>query len=202
MEIIDYSLIEPSLAFLGAVIGGVTSLIAGDRANKSSAKEAAQGRLHSNEQMQNRHQWQVEDLRKAGLNPILSAHSAPSIGSSPTAQQQNPAQSMGSAMQAGMELDRHLAQQDLIKSQTVQAQTQGVKNLADAKVAGNIESVSRPIANLASSAHQITKDIGKDVGDFTSGTYNSAKKAMTSPNSPGGLLVRGKNKLMNWWKGK
>jgi hypothetical protein len=34
------------------------------------------------EQMQNKHQWEVADLKAAGLNPVLSAHSGSQIGSS------------------------------------------------------------------------------------------------------------------------
>lgn len=39
----------------------------------SSALSAYFGWKHQKEAMQNRHQWEVADMRKAGLNPILSA---------------------------------------------------------------------------------------------------------------------------------
>lgn len=80
--------------FIGSIIGAATSLIGGDKANKSSAKEAEKSRLHSNEQMQNRHRWEVNDLRKAGLNPVLSAGGTPSVGSSAMAAQRNIAEGM------------------------------------------------------------------------------------------------------------
>jgi hypothetical protein len=67
------------------VIGAAASLIGGAMANDAAKDEANEGRQFTKEQLQNRHQWEVEDLRRAGLNPLLSAHSAPSIGSSPTA---------------------------------------------------------------------------------------------------------------------
>lgn len=47
-------------------IGGVSNL-------GSSALSAYFGWKHQKEVMQNRHQWEVADMRKAGLNPILSA---------------------------------------------------------------------------------------------------------------------------------
>ena len=47
-------------------IGGAANL-------GSSAVSAYYGWKHQKEVMQNRHQWEVEDMRKAGLNPILSA---------------------------------------------------------------------------------------------------------------------------------
>lgn len=47
-------------------IGGVANL-------GSSAASAYFSWKHQKEAMQNRHQWEVADMRKAGLNPILSA---------------------------------------------------------------------------------------------------------------------------------
>lgn len=47
-------------------IGGAANL-------GSSALSAYVGWKHQKEVMQNRHQWEVADMRKAGLNPILSA---------------------------------------------------------------------------------------------------------------------------------
>lgn len=51
---------------LAEAIGGFANL-------GSSALSAYFGWKHQKEAMQNRHQWEVADMRKAGLNPILSA---------------------------------------------------------------------------------------------------------------------------------
>ena len=45
-----------------------------------SAASAQQNYEYQKEAMQNRHQWEVADLRKAGLNPILSANSGAATG--------------------------------------------------------------------------------------------------------------------------
>ena len=82
-----------------ALIGGAASLLGGSSQNKASAKEAGASRLFTKEQMQNKHQWEVEDLKKAGLNPVLSAHSAGAIGPSAMASQPfNPGEAVSSAM--------------------------------------------------------------------------------------------------------
>lgn len=66
-----------------ASIGG--SLLSG-RLNNSAASAQQSTAINANREFyQNRHQWEVEDLRKAGLNPILSANNASGSGIGATA---------------------------------------------------------------------------------------------------------------------
>jgi hypothetical protein len=101
--------------FLGSVISAGASLIGGVLGNKASAKEAAEGRQHSDYQLQNRHQWEAEDLRKAGRNPILYSSTTPSTGASPIAQQQNP---LGDAVNSAIQAKRAEAEIKNLKADT------------------------------------------------------------------------------------
>lgn len=76
------------MSFLGdffePVMGLATSVIGGALQNSATAGFQDANIAWQREQLQNKHQWEVEDLRKAGLNPILSAtngSSAVSAGS-------------------------------------------------------------------------------------------------------------------------
>lgn len=57
----------------GAAIGAVSSIYGSNVSNSAAFQIQANSLAAQKESMQNRHQWEVEDLRKAGLNPILSA---------------------------------------------------------------------------------------------------------------------------------
>lgn len=57
----------------GAAIGAVSGIYGSNQANSAAFEMQANSLAAQKESMQNRHQWEVEDLRKAGLNPILSA---------------------------------------------------------------------------------------------------------------------------------
>lgn len=78
-----------------AVLGGIIG-VAGDLFGASMASDAQSSATQANremqerniewerEQLQNKHQWEVADLRAAGLNPILSTHAASSAVSAGT----------------------------------------------------------------------------------------------------------------------
>lgn len=78
--------------FLGGLVGSVLGIagdiFAADRAaDKSFDMNMAIQQKNidwQKEQLQNKHQWEVEDLRNAGLNPILSTHAASSAVSAGT----------------------------------------------------------------------------------------------------------------------
>lgn len=57
------------LSFIGSVLG----FLANERSNSSARAESRTNREFQEYMTNNRHQIEVEDLRKAGLNPILSA---------------------------------------------------------------------------------------------------------------------------------
>lgn len=91
-------------------IGGAANL-------GSSALSAYFSWKHQKEVMQNRHQWEVDDLRKAGLNPILSAGGSGAPGNAPIIEAPDVAGSAAKAVEASL----GRSQEDLIKAQTQQS---------------------------------------------------------------------------------
>lgn len=80
----------------GALVGGIGEYFATSSANALQQSMFNKQMAFNREVMQNRHQWEVEDLKKAGLNPLLSATTGTgtlSAPNPPTTQKANYAQS-------------------------------------------------------------------------------------------------------------
>lgn len=86
----------------GGIVSGIANLIGGNAANEANAKEAANSRNLQYHMSNTAHQREVQDLRKAGLNPILSATggSGASTGSGAQAKIENV---MGPAVTSAMD---------------------------------------------------------------------------------------------------
>lgn len=103
-------------------IGGVANL-------GSSAMAAYFGWKHQKEAMQNRHQWEVADMRKAGLNPILSATGGSGApGNAPTIV----APDLAGAMKSGAEASTQRSEKSLKDALEKQTYVQNSALQADA----------------------------------------------------------------------
>ena len=102
-------------------IGGAANL-------GSSALSAYFGWKHQKEAMQNRHQWEVNDLRKAGLNPILSAGGSGAPGNAP----QIVAPDLAGAFKSGAETSTQHSEKNLKDALEKQTYVQNSALQADA----------------------------------------------------------------------
>jgi len=126
--------------FGGNLLGGVLGFAGTQSTNIASAQQA-QKQMDFQERMSNTaHQRQIADLRKAGLNPILSSKyggAAAPVGAQ--AQMKDPTASAISAMRQKSELSNLQAQYNHIISQDFAATSAGLASRANTKAqAGNI----------------------------------------------------------------
>lgn len=102
----------PYWAAAGAALGG---LLGGAAQGGISYASAQQQQAATREAYQHRYQWTMEDMKKAGLNPLLAAsHGAGSVGS--MAQMETP--NIASAVQAASQVRMQDATADQSKTQS------------------------------------------------------------------------------------
>jgi len=153
------------IAFLSAVIGAATSFIGGERANSAAASRNRESIRADRENFQNRHQWEVEDLKKAGLNPVLSANSGASVPGANVAPVVN---SIGESVNTALQLKRLDAE---IKSINAAAR----KTNAEAKVTEAQGPVADLKKDVLESITNSVKNSGKSLNkNFGPGAYNDA----------------------------
>lgn len=100
--------------WIGPAIGAIAGLIGGEQQNAANQGMTHQQMKWQEQMRANAHQVEVEDLRKAGLNPILSANSgAPQGSGSPIPMQD----SIGKAITAGADTAKSINELQLGQSQ-------------------------------------------------------------------------------------
>lgn len=178
-------------AIAGAAIGAASSMLNQHSANKNASSNANAANEFTKEQWLNKHQWEVSDLKAAGLNPILSATGGGSPVSSAMASTQMA--DVGSAISSGASAARVAslvsAEKDKIKQETstseassatlksqqqlneatirnntALATTQAAKNVAEAKY-----------LNTQANSKSVWGELGKDVEKV----YSSARKSLS-----------------------
>lgn len=179
----------PALA--AAAITAASSMANQRSANKNATANANAANAFTKEQWLNKHQWEVSDLKAAGLNPILSATGGGSPASSAMASTQMA--DIGSAISSGASAARTASlvsaekdkirqetatseasastlksQQQLneatIRNNTALATTQAAKNVAEAKY-----------LNTQANSKSVWGELGKDVEKV----YSSARKSLS-----------------------
>lgn len=120
------------MSWLPAFAGFAGSLFSSS-ANQASAQASID---FQREVLQNRNQWMVEDLRKAGLNPILAAGTTQSTAQGATYQTENPASSAVQSYVASKQASIASRQQDnqdaIAKAQVSVLNSQASANTAKA----------------------------------------------------------------------
>jgi len=136
-----------------AVIGAATSLLA----NRQNVREAEKSREFQKQMSDTAHQREVADLRRAGLNPVLSAHG--SGASTPGGAQarvedigEGASRGVASALavrQAEAQIDLTRAQAENIRGQTFDLQTQAAS--------GRYDLIAQQVRSATFSADQAEK---------------------------------------------
>lgn len=89
------------LSIGGSVLGAVSNLWSANNANDAQMRNIENQMAFNREVMQNRHQWEVQDLRQAGLNPLMSVTSPTGTLSAPSAPVAHKADIASSALALG-----------------------------------------------------------------------------------------------------
>lgn len=173
------------------LVGGVLGLASGESDQDHATAAAAEANKFTEKQLKNRHQWEVQDLRAAGLNPILSAHGSPSIGSSAKAEtiptSQRAIEGANSALMAARtraEIKAIEAGIQKTKAETVTQGTQAVYNSTAAREAAARTAVAAADAagktqwNRIKGALVPSADFATEVGSTALGVARAARGAI------------------------
>lgn len=144
----------------GAFIGAAADLLGTYMTNEAAEDRQNASFYQQKEILQNSHQWEVEDLKSAGLNPVLSANSGVS-GSAPAA---SPVGDYSKGVSSAMQAIATAAEKKLKDKQAENVDANTKKTNAETKA-----------VELENARRQVDSDVNSAVHDiFTKHLANSA----------------------------
>lgn len=163
---------------IGASAGPLATLYGQERANQANQASANKQMVHQRWMSEHQHQMQVQDLRKAGLNPLLSANSGASVGAGASATNEN---SLGEAASSALDTRRLKAEIDKTNSEINLNAQMGKKAIQDAATSKAVENVTN--INATSAKGDPRYGVGKLVEVIQQRNGQSAKQPAT-PKAP------------------
>lgn len=161
------------MSFLGSAAGAVAGAV-GEYFGTASANALQQSMFNrqmafNREVMQNRHQWEVEDLKKAGLNPLLSATSPTGTLSAPGASAPAKANYAQSAQAlASLSIQNKQAEAQLASSEAAKLNAESLKKKTDFETGSQFD--------FAKSSWQSDFNLRKSLADSSIATAVEQRK--------------------------
>lgn len=161
------------MSFLGSAAGAIAGAV-GEFFGTASANALQQSMFNkqmafNREVMQNRHQWEVEDLKKAGLNPLLSATSPTGTLSAPGASAPAKANYAQSAQAlASLAIQNKQAEAQLASSEAAKLNAESLKRKTDFETGSQFD--------FAKSSWQSDFNLRKSVADSSIATAAEQRK--------------------------
>ena len=141
-----------------------------------NAYQAHQSRSFTKKMMKNKYQWQVGDMRKAGLNPILAATQGAGIGPSAAASMPDLGQAFTSGMQASTAQSQMEADVNLKTANTALTKTKNI-------LAGNLVPGSEAIGTITKQLENLIKAADSLIGQSKAGYEEMLSEMAETVNS-------------------
>lgn len=153
----------------GAIVGGIGEYFGTSSANALQQSMFNKQMAFNREVMQNRHQWEVEDLKKAGLNPLLSATSPTGTLSAPGASAPAKANYSQSAQAlASLAIQDKQAEAQLASSEAAKLNAESLKRMTDFDTGDRF--------NFTKSSWQSDFNLRKSLADSSIATASEQQK--------------------------
>lgn len=153
---------------IGSGLAGAASYMGQSAANAGNVRAAQHTMSFQKEMSNTAHQRQVQDLRQAGLNPILSANSGAQVPAGATPHMEN---ALGAGVTSAIDAARMRKEVEQVESQigvnesikAVQAQT-AIKEAATAKnIAKQTQLLEKTMPNIIQKSQLEGKQAGEDM---------------------------------------